>query len=792
MSVLDRRLRRELTAHRWRLLAIVGIIAVGVNEFVALGTSYNNLSSAKQQYYRQCRMADFWINLKKAPVAELDRLSHVPGIAEFRPRIQFYATVDLEEATEPINGLILSLPDRQEPILNDIVLRQGSYFTDRRENEVIVNESFAHEHHLAPGMWIRLLLNNRQQELFVVGTAMSSEFVYLLGPGAVMPDPKHFGVFYLKASYAEDAFDFQGATNQIVGRLTPEMRAQPRKVLDEAERVLDSFGVLATTALADQASNKSISQEIDGLRTFAVIMPIIFLTVAAMVLNVVLTRQAEQDRVVIGTLKALGYTDRQILWQFLKYGFAVGLAGALIGCNCGYWLAEWMTSWYRQFFQFPNLQNHFYAGRHLGAVAIALGCAVLGSFHGTRAVLRLRPAEAMRPKPPAQGGAILLERMGWFWRRLGTSWRMVLRGIVRNRARTAIGVFAATMGAAVMVSGFMLAQATYYLVDFQFRWTLRSDLDLMLKDEHDEGALLEASRLPGVDRAEPVLNVTCKFRNGPYEKRGAITGLVAGGQLTVPRDLEARPIRIPPHGLLMTRKMAEILHVGRGDLVSVEPVQGLRRQQEVPVVGIADSYIGTAVYADFQYLNHLVGEEYAVSGVQLAIDGNREHRDWLYRELKELPTLQAANARNDLIQALEETLIRNLWVVIGLLVLFAGIIFFGSILNASLVSLAERRREVATLCVLGYTPWQIGGLLLRESMIATLLGTLLGLPAGYLLSTAITRMYDSEMFRFPVVWTRATWCGTLGLAVVFALVAHLFVQLAIHRMDWLEALQAKE
>lgn len=792
MKALNRRLLRELVAHRWRLLAIVGIITVGVSEFVALTTTYHNLTEAKWQYYRQCRMADFWINVKKVPLAELESVAQLRGVAELRPRIQFFATVDLEDTAEPLNGQIFSLPDRQQPILNDIVLRQGSYFTDRRQNEVIVNEAFARQHRLRPGMWIHLVLNNRQQELFIVGTAISSEFVYLLGPGAMMPDPKRFGVFYLKQTYAEEVFDFDGAANQLVGRLTPELRDQPRVVLDQAERLLDDFGVSATTPLKDQLSNKFISQEIGGLRTFAVLMPAIFLSVAALVLNVVLTRQAEQERVTVGTLKALGYSDLQLFVHFLKYGLAVGLAGGLLGLLGGYLLAEMLTAQYREFFEFPALDNQFFPRFHLIALGISLLCATAGSLHGTWTVLRLNPAEAMRAKAPRFGGAILLERIGWFWSRLGTGWRMVLRSVFRTRVRTAMGIFAAMMGSAVMVSGFMMVDATQLLIDFQFSWTVRSDLDLTLKDEHSEAALLEAQRLPGVDRAEPILNVSCTFRNGSHQHKGSITGLMPTARLTVPRDVELRPVRVPSSGLLMTRKMAELLHLKQGDRVSVQPTKGLQREQQVPVVAISDSYIGVPVYADLHYLSRLVGEEWAVTGLQLELDHSPSHRRELYRELKEMPALQATSARVDMVEALEKTVVRNMRVFIGFLVVYAAIVFFGSVLNASLVSLSERQREIATLQVLGYSPWQIGALMLRESMITTVLGALLGLPAGYLLTWGVALMYDSEMFRFPLVWLPRTWQGTLLLALAFGLAAHAFVQLAIHRMDWRETLQAKE
>ena len=792
VSVLDRKLLRELRASWLLLAAIVSIMAVGVACFVSMGAAYNNLTEAKRRYYRQCRMADFWIDLKKVPLAELDALAELPGVAEIRPRIGFFATVDLEDVEKPLNGLVLSLPDRREPVINDVALERGGYFTDRRENEVIVNEAFAARHKLKPGDRIRLLLNNRRQELFIVGTAISSEFVYLLQPGSLAPDPEHFGVFYLKRTYAEDVFDFDGAANQVVGRLDPQVRENPGELLGKAERLLSPYGVFSTTPLADQVSNKFLSLEIEGLKVFAVIMPCIFLAVAAMVLNVLLRRLAEQQRTVVGTLKALGYSDRQVFLHFLKFGLAVGLVGGLVGSVAGYWLAEGLTYMYRQFYEFPELVNRFYPGLLVISLVISLGCAILGSLQGTRAVLRLKPAEAMRPKPPKKGGAVLLERVGWFWSRLSSGWRMVVRGVIRSRMRTIAGVFAAAMGSAVLVNGFMMMDAARYLVDYQFKWILKSDIDLAFKDERSEDALLEAARLPGVDRAEPILNVSCTLINGPYQRKSGITGIAPGARLTVPRDLEAKPIPVPSTGLVMTRKLAEVLHLKQGDMVTILPIKGLRRRREAPVLRISDSFLGMAAYADIHYLSRLVHEELALSGVQLAVDRDPAHIEALYRELKRMPALEAVSSRRDVIANLEKILVKQMGISITTFALFAGVIFFGSILNASLVSLSERQREVATLRVLGYGPWQIGSLLLRESMIVTLVGTLLGMPIGYLLSVLLSVAYDTELFRFPVVATPGTWIWTLLLAVAFGMLAHLFVQLVIHRMDWLEALQAQE
>lgn len=792
MSMLDRKLARELRTSGGLLVAITSIMAVGVGCYVALGFAYENLSSAKREYYARCRMADFAIEVKKAPLAELPPLEKLPGVVEIRPRIQFFATVDLERVKEPLNGIVLSLPDRREPVINDIVLRRGGYFTDVRDNEVIVNDSFAKRQGLHPGQWIHLLLNNRRQELFIVGTAVSSEFTYLVGPGAITPDPEHLGVFYLKRSFAEDVFDFDGAANQVLGRLAPNLRDRPEETLRRAELHLAPYGVFTTVPLSEQPSNRFLSNEIEGLEAFGVINPAIFLSVAALVLNVLMTRLTEQQRVVVGTLKALGYLDRQVFAHFLKFGLCVGLLSGVLGAGLGYWLAGAMTSMYRTFFEFPTLESRFYFDTFVKGMAISLVCSLVGSVHGARAVLKLEPAEAMRPKPPARGGAIWLEHFRGFWRRLSFGARMTLRNVVRHRFRTAAGMFAAAMGASLLVNSLMLVDETHRMIDFQFEQVQRSDVDLAFKDERGLAALDEARRLPGVDYAEPVLDVACTFVNGSHVRKGGITGLSPRAKLTIPRDAEGRPLRIASAGLTMNRKMAELLHLEHGDLVTIHPVKGLREPHVVPVTEINDGYLGLAVYADIDYLSRLIHEERAVTGVQLAVNPSREAHEALYRELKRLPALQSVTARADTIANVVDTLVKNQQVFIFLLVMFAGVIFFGSVLNSSLIGLAEREREVATLLVLGYTERQVGGLFLRESLLVNTLGSLVGLPLGYGLNVAITIAYDTDLFRIPVVDPKIIWLETLALGTVFALAAHAIVQRAIWRMNWLEALKTKE
>jgi putative ABC transport system permease protein len=198
-----------------------------------------------------------------------------------------------------------------------------------------------------------------------------------------------------------------------------------------------------------------------------------------------------------------------------------------------------------------------------------------------------------------------------------------------------------------------------------------------------------------------------------------------------------------------------------------------------------------AVYANIDYLSRLMGEEFAVTGVQLAVEPDYVARGSLNQTLKTLPAIQSVNVRADVIRNME-FIVETQRIFIGFVVLFAGVIFFSSLLNSSLVGLGERRREVATLRVLGYNEWQVGGLFLRESLVINTAGTLLGLPVGYSLAWALSRVYDTEMFRFPLVSPPWVWYGTFAMGVVFAMVAHSFVQRSINHLDWLDASKTKE
>jgi putative ABC transport system permease protein len=528
------------------------------------------------------------------------------------------------------------------------------------------------------------------------------------------------------------------------------------------------------------------------LRVSAAIMPLEFLGVAALVLNILMTRLAEQQRVTVGTLKALGHRTRTLTWHYLKFGIVIGVIGGAAGIALGHLLAEGMTSLYHEFYKFPRLENQAAPGAMVAALLISIFFSMLGTLRGVRVIVRLSPAEAMRAKPPAAAGGIVLERFSRFWRAIGFRWQMVMRSVWRHKWRTGVGMLAAALGSAILLIACYFMDSMFELIDFQFDKVLRSDVDLTFKDELDGGALLEVRRLPGVDYAEPTLSVPCKFTHGHRLKRGAIIGLTDGAILTIPRDREGNRIQIPDTGLAMSRKLADLLDLSRGDTVTVIPVKGLKEPIDVPVVRITDSYIGMSTYADYDYLNALVNETEAISMVQLSVRPGLEHRLALYRQLKELPTLQGMTDVRRMRADLVALLLKSMKVAMIAMIIFAGAIFFGSILTTSLVALSERQREVATLLVMGYEKRQVGGIFLRESLLVNMAGAVLGLPLGFAMIVILIEVYNTELYRMPMVSSPQSYAITLVCSLLFVLAAHLLVQRAISRLVWQDALNVHE
>ena len=791
VSVLDRKLRRDLYAARGLLTAIVVILSLGVSAYVANLSLYFNLERARSNYYGQCRMADFWVDIQKIPRVEVERLAQVSGISELQSRIVMAVTIDLQDEPKPVSGQLISMPADPQPIINGLLLKEGTYFTEFYREEVILSYGFAKARGIRPGDRLRVILNDHMEELLVVGTAISPEFLFARAPGAMIPDKSTFAQLYVKREFAEEATSLEGAANQLCGLLAPEFRSRPGVVLETLEDLLIPFGEATSTQLSEQGSNQQLSSDLAQIRSINLIVPSVFLCVSALILDVLMMRMAQQQRTIIGTLKALGYTNFQLLAHFLKFGIVIGLSGGVVGAAFGYWLAGVILTLFNQLYELPNIVNRTYPSIVGGCLALGVIVACVGTLRGVWQVIALMPAEAMRPKPPEAMRRVALEGLQTLWRKLDFRWQMVFRSLTRNRIRTFTNIFSSAMGTALILQTLQVSDALNELLEFTFEQMLVSDFDLTFKDELDFDAYLAVSRLPGVDDAEPVLNVACTFYHGHRKRQGALSGIFPGARLTVPQNSDGTLIPIPDYGIMLSDALARKLQAQVGDTISFVPTKGERRQIRIPVAAIVQSYVGMTAYANFKHLNQLLGEELSLNAVQAVVDSRPTVVHAFYQQLKQIPALQGFAAIREQKAQLKQ-LLAPVDTINSLLIVFAGLLCCGSIITSSLISLAERRQEIATFRVLGYQPHQIGAIFLRESLLVNSVGIVLGLPIGYWFARYIVAAVGTDTTRLPFIITPTTWYFAVALSLLFTAFGFLPVYRAINRMNWKEVLSVRE
>jgi putative ABC transport system permease protein len=319
-----------------------------------------------------------------------------------------------------------------------------------------------------------------------------------------------------------------------------------------------------------------------------------------------------------------------------------------------------------------------------------------------------------------------------------------------------------------------------------------ADYALTLLNDRGVEALYEAGELPGIQAVEPILDVPCHFQNGNQRKKGVIQGLVQNAQLTIPRSVSGARVPVPQTGLLMARRLGKELGLSPGDRVRVTPTQGLQRPVDLPVAGFIDSLFGLCVYADYNYLNRQISEAGAISSLQLkGLPTPGEMRGFL-RQIKSWPDLANYSETRFQKRTMQNTFVNQMGQMVYPLILFGAVIFFGAILNGSLISIIERAREIATFRVLGYQPGEIGAIFLRENMIQYGIGAILGLPLGWWLLWGINSQYTNDMYSMPTLVAPVSWVKTVVLSFAFILGAHIFVRRAIQRLHWQDALSMKE
>ncbi|MBE9556900.1 MAG: FtsX-like permease family protein [Proteobacteria bacterium] len=787
MLALDRKLIRDLR-HVWlQALAVALVIGCGVAMYVmALGT-LRSLEETRAAYYERYRFADIFAEVKRAPARLSREIASIPGVAGVETRIVAMVTLDVAGMAEPARGLLISVPERHPPELNGLHLRMGRSVQPGNLGEVVLNEAFAEAHGLRPGDYLHAVINGRKRRLDVVGVALSPEYIYSLGPGAMMPDDRRFGVMWVGREMLAAAYDLEDSFNSV--SLTMMRGASEPAIITALDRILQPYGGVGAYGRKDQVSHWYISNEMVQLESMARVAPAIFLGVAAFLLHIVISRLIATEREQIGLLKAFGYSGLAVGWHYTKFVLAIVGIGIFLGFVGGAWLGRGLTEMYTDFFRFPFLYYRIDFSTFLISALISVLVALAGTLGAVRRAVQLPPAVAMQPAAPPVYRRTLAERLG-LTLRFGPATRMVLRHIMRRPMRSGLTTLGIAMAVAILISSMFMLDSIEMIIDVQFNRINRQDVTVSLVGARPAGVVREFEAMPGVLRAEPVRAVAVRIRNRHLSRRTALIGMTPGSDLGRLLDQDLHPVSMPPEGLVLSAKLAEVLGVGRGDRLTVEAMEGRRPIAQISIAAVVEGYIGTSAYMDFAALNRFMGDQPMVSLAYLQTDPLRETE--LYRKLKDAPAVAGVTIEKAAVESFRDTLAESMLLMTTFNILFAGMIAFGVVYNSARISLSERGRELASLRVLGFTRAEVSWILLGEFALLTVAALIPGFVIGHGLSWAMAEGFETELFRIPLVIERGTYGFSALVVLSAALLTGLVVRRRIDHLDLVAVLKTRE
>lgn len=787
MTPLNRKLLRDLWRIKGQAVAIAVVIALGVLMLVMMSGLVTSLDETRRAYYERYRLAEVFAPINRAPGYLIADLAAIPGVSAAEGRISGGALIDLPGNDLPVQARAVSLPDFGEPRLNDIHLTDGRKPESDHPDEILLLRSFARAHGLRPGDRLQATMNGARRGLRIVGLAQAPEFLYTAAPGELISDDSRFGVIWMTRTALAAAYDMEGAFNEAL--LSLGRNARLAAVLDAADRILKPFGARGAYGLQDHASNRFVSEEIDGLRASSAAVPPVFLAVAAFLLYIVISRMVQSEREEIGLMKAFGYSNLEVGAHYFKLVVVIAAGGAAAGCVLGIASGRAMVDLYLVYFKFPFLVFQLDPAAFVIGFLVSVGSASAGGLLVLRQVFTLTPATAMRPPVPPD-----YSRTGRVGRALNALLdqpsRMVLRRLTRQPGRMAGAMIGTAAGMALSVAMIGIMASFEHMIDLTFSVVDRSDVTVSFNEAKSDKTIFELQSLPGVIEVEPVRVVPVVLRRGLNSHRGAINGLVTAPRLQRAVDSDMTTIEMRESGLILGQSLADILAVRPGESLTVEVREGRRPVLSLPVAGVAETLLGSPAYMHLDALNRALGEPNRVSGAYLRIDS--AHSGALYRTLKEMPAVAGVSLKQDARAALRKQMDSGAGATRFIMAAIAGVITFAIVYNAARIAYAERAHDLASLRVMGFTNGEAAFVLLGELAVVTLVALPVGALLGYYLSFAIAAGFSTELYQIPTVFAPASYASAAMAVMTAAVGSGWLVKRDLDRADLVSALKIRE
>ncbi|MCL2421269.1 MAG: ABC transporter permease, partial [Defluviitaleaceae bacterium] len=531
-----------------------------------------------------------------------------------------------------------------------------------------------------------------------------------------------------------------------------------------------------------------LDMQVSGIQSVATSLPFVFVAMSVVVLYLMMKRIIEQERTQIGTLKAFGYSNQDLILHYLCYGGITGLIGGLIGFAYGAPMSALYLSIFLEFFILPDLVQPVDFSYFIFAMAVSLGGGMLGAFMGALKILELNPAEAMKPEAPKPVKNDIIGKIKVLRLILTSRGQMSLRGIIRHPVRSGFVILGVTFSFGLLVVFGSMANIMDAMIYAQFRDIRVYDMRVTLTQPMAYNTAVEAAHgIPHITRAEGILELPATLRSRHLQTGTLVTGISGDGQLFRVFDTTSRTAYPPPRdSLIITNGLADALNVSTGDVIYIgSPL--MRDDVPIPVSQIIEQSVGSGAFMEIGAMSALFDQPMTASSIIFTTNDLPFVRDY-FRESQNTANIEDVGGTLQKYMDMMDPFMS----IFGLLNIMGTAVAFAIIYNTATISLSERKREYATLRVLGMTIDEVCEIMGFEYWVLSVAGMLLGIPFASMLIVGVNGMMDTNMFSMPSALPFSAYItGAVGCSVAIIL-SNWSAKRKISKFDMVEVLKERE
>ncbi len=613
------------------------------------------------------------------------------------------------------------------------------------------------------------------------------------------------GYEFFYTDYKDHVLELAEYIDELGGEINAEVNAAI-----EDSRLAQSAGLPASASwyLLDRASTNvsyvSFDMNVEKVEDIAGIFPVFFIVVAALVALTSMTRMVEQDRMQIGTLKALGYNEGTIMIKYLVYCILACLVGLVVGILLGFSIMPnifWNA--YKTMYLLPSLYLGFSWWLALAVVFGSLAVTIIVTVIACRATTKEKPSVLMQPKAPKPGKRILLERCTPIWKRIKFKWKATIRNIFRYKKNMILTIVSVMGCTALILTGFGLGDSVAAVTDLQYSKVVFYDTIISHADSQEEGAGEElAAYIDSLDDGSytDVFSESGQLVIGSSRESVDMYAVDDAAEFANFVSLHSRTsgeaLDISAEGIIIPENIAVVYDIRAGDDVTYRAADGT--ELALKISGVCENYTGSQVYMGAD--NFASAMEEAGSSIDLTPNtylvkyGYGTDEEAMDAAAERLLTDASVTGVEFTYTTLRtfDSLSDTMGFVILILVVCAGALAAIVLYNLTNINIDERRKEIATLRVLGYTKWEVAGYIYRESSILTIVGALFGLLVGWLLHMYIVGRVNSVWMMFGKAIAPLSFLWAFLITLGFAILVYAFMLIKLYKIDMAESLKSNE